>query len=53
MRWAQRPGVGVVGPKMIFPNGTVNHAGVAVSLDSYLNLSLDQPGDRLGDFRAR
>ena len=50
MRWAQRPDVGVVGPKMIYPSGTVNHSGIAVNLDSYVNLYLDQAGDRWGIF---
>ena len=50
VRWAQRPDVGVVGPKMIYPSGTVNHAGIAVTLDSYANLYLDQAGDRWGIF---
>ena len=50
VRWAQRPDVGVVGPKMIYPSGTVNHAGIAVTLDSYVNLYLDQAGDRWGIF---
>ena len=50
VRWAQRPDVGVVGPKMIYPSGTVNHSGIAVNLDSYVNLYLDQAGDRWGIF---
>ena len=50
IRWAQRPGVGVVGPKMIYPSGTVYHPGIAVNLDSYVNLYLDQAGDRWGIF---
>ncbi len=45
VRWAQRPGVGVVGPKMIYPSGTVNHAGIAVTLDSYLNPFWNEPGN--------
>ena len=48
VRWAQRPDVGIVGPKMINPSGTVNHAGIAVTLDSYANLHVDQAGDRWG-----
>ena len=48
VRWAQRPDVGIVGPKMINPSKTVNHAGIAVTLDSYANLYVDQAGDRWG-----
>jgi len=50
MRWAQRPEVGVVGPKMIDPSGAVNHAGIAVTLDSYVNLYQKQVGDGWGIF---
>ena len=50
VRWAQRPDVGIVGPKMIYPSGKVKHAGIAVTLDSYVNLYLDQAGDRWGIF---
>jgi len=52
VRWAQRPDVGVVGPKMISPSGTVKHAGIAVTLDSYVNLyqEQEQAGDGWGIF---
>jgi GT2 family glycosyltransferase/glycosyltransferase involved in cell wall biosynthesis len=50
VRWAQRPNVGVVGPKMIYPIGTVNHAGIAVTLDACVNLYQDQVRDRWGIF---
>ncbi|HKM52579.1 MAG TPA: glycosyltransferase [Isosphaeraceae bacterium] len=50
VRWAQRPAVGVVGPKMIYPNGTVNHAGIAVTRDNCVNLYQEQVGDRWGIF---
>ncbi|MGE5754873.1 MAG: glycosyltransferase family 2 protein, partial [Planctomycetaceae bacterium] len=45
MRWAQLPGVGIVGPKMIFPDGRVNHAGIAVTRDSFANLYWGDAGD--------
>ncbi len=49
MRWAQRPDVGVVGPKMVYPNGTVNHAaGIAVTLTTYVNLYQKEVGDCWG-----
>ncbi len=47
-RWAQRPGVGIVGPKMIDLGGRVSHAGMAVSQDSYLNLFQHQLHDDWG-----
>ena len=50
VRWAHRPNVGVVGPKMIFPDGKVNHAGIAVNLGSFVNLHHEQAGDRWGIF---
>ncbi len=50
LRWAQRPDVGIVGPKMIYPSGKVKHAGIAVTLDSYVNLYREQAGDRWGIF---
>jgi len=31
-RWAERPGVGAVGTKLLYPNGTIQHAGVIVGL---------------------
>ncbi len=30
VRWAQLPGIGVVGTKLIYPNVTIQHAGVAL-----------------------
>ncbi len=31
-RWAQRPGVGVVGAKLLYPSGHIQHAGVVLGL---------------------
>ncbi len=50
LMWAQRPGVGIVGPRMIHPSGQLNHAGIAVTLDVYLNLYIDQAEARWGIF---
>ena len=33
VRFARRPGVGVIGAKLIYPNGVLQHAGVLVGLD--------------------
>jgi GT2 family glycosyltransferase len=30
VRWAQRPGIGVVGTKLIYPSGAIQHAGVGL-----------------------
>ena len=32
MKQAQRPEVGIVGPKLLFPNDTIQHAGVAMGV---------------------
>lgn len=51
---AARPGVGCVGAKLLFPDGTIQHAGVIVGMyglagHAYRNMSADHPGyfDRL------
>ena len=31
VRWAQLPGVGVVGTKLLYPDGKIQHAGVVLS----------------------
>ncbi len=32
VRWAQRPEVGIVGAKLLYPNDTIQHAGVVLGL---------------------
>jgi GT2 family glycosyltransferase len=32
VRWTERPGIGVVGAMLLFPNRTIQHAGVVMSL---------------------
>jgi len=34
-RWAQRPGIGMVGAKLLYPNGLIQHAGVIVGLEGH------------------
>lgn len=31
-RWAERPGIGAVGAKLLYPDGTIQHAGVIVGM---------------------
>jgi GT2 family glycosyltransferase len=33
VRWAERPEVGAVGAKLLYPNDTIQHAGVVLGLD--------------------
>lgn len=35
VRWADRPEVGVVGGKLLFPNGTIQHAGIVFGLEGH------------------
>lgn len=32
LRWSQRPEIGVVGAKLLYPEGTIQHAGIVVGL---------------------
>jgi GT2 family glycosyltransferase len=32
---AQRPGIGAVGAKLLYPDGTVQHAGIALGMDGF------------------
>ena len=36
-RWASRPEVGVVGAKLLYPNHTIQHAGLVVGLEGHAN----------------
>ena len=50
--WLSVPGVGVVGAKLLYPNGTVNHAGISLGREDGLAHVLFEktPGDDLGYF---
>jgi GT2 family glycosyltransferase len=48
--WATLPGVGVVGAKLLYPDGTINHAGISLSHEDGLPHVLfeREPADDLG-----
>ena len=48
--WMSNPEVGVVGAKLLYPDGTVNHAGISISREDGLAHVLFEksPGDDLG-----
>jgi GT2 family glycosyltransferase len=35
LRWASRPEVGVVGAKLLHPDGTIQHAGIVIGLEGH------------------
>ena len=37
VRWAQEPGVGMVGAKLLYPNGMIQHAGIVVGMTGHAN----------------
>ena len=47
--WAASPGIGVVGPKLLYPDHTIQHAGVVLGIGgvaghSFVGLPADSPG---------
>jgi GT2 family glycosyltransferase len=34
-RWASRPEIGVVGAKLLYPNGTIQHAGIILGMEGH------------------
>ncbi|HWR98372.1 MAG TPA: glycosyltransferase [Candidatus Methanoperedens sp.] len=34
-RWAERPGIGIVGAKLLYPDGTIQHAGVVLGMEGH------------------
>jgi GT2 family glycosyltransferase len=37
VRWSTRPDIGIVGAKLLYPNGTIQHAGLVVGLEGHAN----------------
>jgi len=35
VRWAERPDIGVVGTKLLYPNGRIQHAGVIIGMEGH------------------
>jgi GT2 family glycosyltransferase len=48
--WLSVPGVGVVGAKLLYPDGTINHAGISLSREDGLAHALfeREPAEELG-----
>jgi O-antigen biosynthesis protein len=47
---AQNPGVGVVGPLLLYPDGTIQHAGMALVRGAGIHVFRRAPGDTVGPF---
>jgi GT2 family glycosyltransferase len=52
LEYSQQPDIGAVGAKLLFPDGRVQHAGVALVNGDPLHPSYGAPGDSLGYFCA-
>jgi GT2 family glycosyltransferase len=50
MRWAQRPGVGIVGAKLLYPDCTIQHAGVVFGLGLVAHIFSRAPEGASGVF---
>ena len=51
VRWIQQPGVGIVGAKLLYPNNTIQHAGVVLGLGGLAGHGhLHEPADSSGYF---
>jgi len=35
VRWADRPEVGIVGAKLLYPNGSIQHAGIVIGMEGH------------------
>ena len=51
VRWIQQPGVGAVGAKLLYPNDTIQHAGVVLGLGGLAGHGqIHEPADSTGYF---
>lgn len=51
VRWAQLPGMGIVGAKLLYPDQTIQHAGIVVGLTGHANhIFLRDPSSIRGPF---
>jgi GT2 family glycosyltransferase/uncharacterized protein YbaR (Trm112 family)/SAM-dependent methyltransferase len=50
-RWAERPEIGAVGAKLLYPQGTIQHAGVVMGMGAYAgHIFFQAPADAEGPF---
>jgi GT2 family glycosyltransferase len=50
-RWAERPEIGAVGAKLLYPQGTIQHAGVVMGMGAYAgHVFFQAPAEANGPF---